>query len=80
MAKKPTPLVTGEPTLDDLFNAVTAYEKAAAAARKAKAKAEELDARKDKLIDASTLENVLYQDSTGKTWFYNGWDFTEVKG
>lgn len=67
-------------TLDEIFKAFIDSEKADEAVVKATAKADKLEAKRKALIRDCGIENVLYKDDKGKTWFFNGWSFTEVNG
>lgn len=81
MARKQSkPAIPADPTLEELFNATMASKKAATAATRARTRADELLHKRNKMAEITPLENVLYKDSTGKTWFFDGWTFAEVNG
>lgn len=67
------------PSLDDLFTARRAAEKAAVSAEKARDKADRLKKKYDQLANETDLEDRLYTDVSGKVWFFDGYRFSQVQ-
>ena len=68
------------PTLDDLFKATQSYKQAHESASRAMDKSDKLRKKLDQMLRETQLSNVLYTDGTGTSWFFDGWNFTQVNG